>query len=142
MKIFSSTNRDTEGVTVRSTRCTHGEFSHKGSGNCEWILRTISSGTQPILRGVMSSDENGDDDGSSSSNSSTVELVAEGKKGETRSSARPIYLKLLYSNKGHIPSGIKVDSLKIVSAKGLGDTVKPYKGVKYITKAGEYVVRA
>ena len=56
--------------------------------------------------------------------------------------SKPSYIKLSYSHKGPVPSGLKVDSLKIISAKGLGDTVKPYKGVKYMTKSGNYIVRS
>lgn len=139
IKICTTNVQKSEGaISVRSTRCTHGEFSHKGNGNSEWNVRTVSTGTQPILRGVITSDENEDD----------VDSFGEQKK-EVASDVKnlgkifsPSYLKLLYSNKGHIPSGIKVDSLKIISTRGLGDTVKPYKGVKYITKTGEYVIRA
>ena len=40
-----------------------------------------------------------------------------------------------YSVKGWLASGIKVDGLQIDTRKsrGLGETVKPYKGVKYLT---------
>ena len=43
--------------------------------------------------------------------------------------------------KGWLASGVRVDSLQVVHGKGLGEGVKPYKGVKYVTKAGGVEVR-
>jgi hypothetical protein len=47
----------------------------------------------------------------------------------------PSSVTVSFSVKGWLPSGIKVDSLNIDTRKsrGLGDSVKPYKGVKYLT---------
>lgn len=53
----------------------------------------------------------------------------------------PNNLSLSYNLTGQVPSGTKVQSLKIVGSRGLGEGVKPYKGVRYITRVGEYVVR-
>lgn len=46
-----------------------------------------------------------------------------------------------FSVKGWLASGVRVDSLQVVHGKGLGEGVKPYKGVKYVTKAGGVEVR-
>ncbi|KAF8433617.1 Mu homology domain-containing protein [Terfezia claveryi] len=43
--------------------------------------------------------------------------------------------------KGWLASGVKVDSLQVVHGKGLVEGVKPYKGVKYVTKAGGVEIR-
>lgn len=51
------------------------------------------------------------------------------------------HVTLKYSLQGSVPSGLKVDSVNIVAARGLGEGVKPYKGVKYATEVKEYVVR-
>lgn len=51
------------------------------------------------------------------------------------------HVTLKYSLQGAVPSGLKVDSVNIVAARGLGEGVKPYKGVKYATDVAEYVVR-
>lgn len=51
------------------------------------------------------------------------------------------HVTLKYALQGAVPSGLKVDSVNIVAARGLGEGVKPYKGVKYATEVGEYVVR-
>lgn len=53
----------------------------------------------------------------------------------------PSHVSLSYSLQGAVPSGLKVDSVNVVAAKGLGEGVKPYKGVKYVTEVTEYVVR-
>ncbi|KAG5356257.1 AP-2 complex subunit mu [Yarrowia sp. B02] len=51
------------------------------------------------------------------------------------------HVTLKYGLQGAVPSGLKVDSVNIVAARGLGEGVKPYKGVKYATEVAEYVVR-
>jgi hypothetical protein len=55
--------------------------------------------------------------------------------------AMPRCALVAFSVKGWLASGVKVDSLKVVGGKGLGEGVKPYKGVKYLTKAGDIEVR-
>ncbi|RCK57680.1 AP-3 complex subunit mu [Candida viswanathii] len=117
---------------VKLNRATHGDFSTKGNGKAEWNLRQLKSGVSPVFYGSIISkttEDNGDKD--------DVSDDTKKKNGFLR----PNYIRLVYSHRGPVPSGLKVDSLKIISAKGLGDTVKPYKGVKYITKSGSYIVR-
>ncbi|KAL7273081.1 hypothetical protein RUND412_004091 [Rhizina undulata] len=46
-----------------------------------------------------------------------------------------------FSVKGWLASGVRVESLRVVDVKGLGEGVRPYKGVKYLTKAGGVEVR-
>ena len=127
------TDNDSVG-NVRATRCTHGDFLYRGNGLGEWTLRNVATGIQPILRGEITSEEESD----------LARLDDEPSASATPEAAPaflPAYFQLAYNHKGTIPSGIKVDLLKIMSAKGLGDSVKPYKGVKYITHTGEYIVR-
>ncbi|KAI0148739.1 Adaptor complexes medium subunit family protein [Xylariaceae sp. FL1272] len=47
----------------------------------------------------------------------------------------PSSASVSFSVKGWLPSGIKIESIQIDSRKsrGLGDGIKPYKGVKYLT---------
>lgn len=49
----------------------------------------------------------------------------------------PTSANLSFSVKGWLASGLKVDSLTVDTrrSKGLGEGVKPYKGVKYLTAA-------
>jgi|UPI00003BE556 hypothetical protein len=141
----SSGNSSINVSNIRASRITHGDFSFKGSGKGEWNIRNISTGTQPMLHGSIVSDGSYD----------SLELASALKEhdkshlGSDKESTplameaiKPIHLKLSYSHKGCVPSGMKVDSLKIVSAKGLGDTVKPYKGVKYMAKTGNFIIRS
>lgn len=53
----------------------------------------------------------------------------------------PTHISVSYKSIGQVPSGIKVQSLKINNARGSGDGVKPFKGVRYITVTGDYIVR-
>ena len=46
-----------------------------------------------------------------------------------------------FSVKGWLASGVKVESIRIVGGKGMGENVKPYKGVKYITRSEGVEVR-
>ncbi|KAF3929434.1 hypothetical protein AA313_de0203240 [Arthrobotrys entomopaga] len=49
----------------------------------------------------------------------------------------PRSVLLDFTIRGALLSGLKVDSLNIVGGKGLPETVKPYKGVKYLSRAGD-----
>ncbi|KAK6507191.1 hypothetical protein TWF481_005640 [Arthrobotrys musiformis] len=51
--------------------------------------------------------------------------------------AMPRSVLLDFTIRGALLSGLKVDSLNIVGGKGLPESVKPYKGVKYISRAGD-----
>ncbi|KAF3915058.1 hypothetical protein ABW21_db0204557 [Orbilia brochopaga] len=51
--------------------------------------------------------------------------------------AMPRSVLLDFTIRGALLSGLKVDSLNIVGGKGIAETVKPYKGVKYISRAGD-----
>jgi AP-3 complex subunit mu len=55
----------------------------------------------------------------------------------------PHSIAVSFTVKGWLPSGIKVDSLMIDAkkSKGLGEGVKPYKGVKYLTVSRKGVER-
>lgn len=120
--------------TIKSNRLTHGDFSYKGDGKAEWNLRTISTGVTPIFYGTIltkdSEEESDNEEGSNKETSTNSKVI------------KPTYIRLSYNNKGSLASGIKVESLKILSAKGMSDTVKPYKGVKYITQTGDFIVRS
>lgn len=72
----------------------------------------------------------------------TRELEKSKKKVSKRMQmAMPRCALVSFSVKGWLASGVKVESLKVVGGKGLGEGVKPYKGVKYLTKAAGVEVR-
>ncbi|KAH3675432.1 hypothetical protein WICMUC_002721 [Wickerhamomyces mucosus] len=114
---------------VKIIRLSHGDFQTKSKGTFEWVFDDrVSLGTSPILRGTIESASESINDtlsNSSSNDSQALKLF-------------PQLISASYTYKGALPSGIKVESLKII--KGLGD-VKPYKGVKYITKTGDFIIR-
>lgn len=137
---IEGSNADINAVSnIKTSRITHGDFQYKGNGRGEWNLRSTVTGIQPILRGAIVTSEE-----PSESSQATAENLIDIDTSMKRASkaATSTFLQLSYTHKGSVPSGLKVDSLKILSAKGLGDTVKPYKGVKYITKTGDFVVRS
>lgn len=62
---------------------------------------------------------------------------------EANRSLMPTSIAVSFNVKGWLPSGIKVESLvvDVQKSKGLGDGVKPYKGVKYLTVSKSGVER-
>lgn len=127
---------------IKISRITHGDFSYKGNGKGVWHLRDISSDTQPLLRGSILAESEAEIDKASLSevgqSSSSTNLKA---PTPSTNSAKPLYLKLSYLHKGCVPSGITVDSLNIISAKGLNNSVKPFKGVKYTATTDNFIIR-
>lgn len=99
---------------IKSIQASRGDFRYKGNGLGEWTLKNVPTDLTATMRGQI--------------------------RTETDTAARPVWVKVLFVYKGQVPSGLKVDSLKVVLQQGMGD-VKPYKGVKYITKAGDYSIR-
>ncbi|CDK28988.1 unnamed protein product [Kuraishia capsulata CBS 1993] len=123
-------------LTLKSLRMTHGDLRMTEKGTYEWGFdKLLTLGVHPSFRGALLSDS---DSNANSNNASDDESIT------ARLPKRPLqpkFVRMSYGNKGCLPSGIKVDLLKITSAQGLGENVKPYKGVKYITEIGQYVLR-
>ncbi|KAJ5168085.1 uncharacterized protein N7482_003679 [Penicillium canariense] len=66
--------------------------------------------------------------------SSTPRPTPRRTKAQVNASLMPNSASVSFSVRGWLPSGIKVDSLTIDQrrSRGLGESVKPYKGVKYL----------
>ncbi|KAB8260122.1 putative AP-3 adaptor complex subunit MU, partial [Aspergillus pseudonomiae] len=64
-------------------------------------------------------------------------------KAQLNTTLMPNSAAVSFSVRGWLPSGIKVDSLNIDPrrSRGLGETVKPYKGVKYLCVSRKGVER-
>ncbi|KAL4896825.1 Mu homology domain-containing protein [Aspergillus ambiguus] len=64
-------------------------------------------------------------------------------KTQLNASLMPSSASVSFSVKGWLPSGIKVDSLNVDTrrSRGLGEGVKPYKGVKYLCVSRKGVER-
>ncbi|ODQ81805.1 hypothetical protein BABINDRAFT_32326 [Babjeviella inositovora NRRL Y-12698] len=131
--------------TIKGIRVTHGDFQYKGNGRAEWVFhKNLLVGATPILRGkIVSSDGSNEehyDDSGSERNGFDIRSVTDSLSGVSEPLS-PTYIRLQYSTIGSIPSGIKVESLKIASTLGGGEGIKPYKGVKYITRTGDFFIR-
>ncbi|KAJ5744369.1 hypothetical protein N7533_009239 [Penicillium manginii] len=66
--------------------------------------------------------------------STTPRSTSRRTKAQINASLMPNSASVSFSVQGWLPSGIKVDSLNIDQrrSRGLGESVKPYKGVKYL----------
>jgi len=131
--------------TLVATRCSRGEFHHEGR-EVSWKIPTTGSGATPsstsTFRTAVQIRASADDD-------EEEEEVTSAKEGGKRAAARKRRIAMAmprcaivnFSVKGWLASGVRVDSVKIVGGRGMGEGVKPYKGVKYITRAGGIEVR-
>lgn len=129
----ASDSEDNSVVGMRTIRVTHGDFVYKGNGKGEWTIKNIATGNHALLRGSITTKETREEH----SETSSEENVADDK----RKPVSPSHYNLSFSYKGHTASGLTVDSLKVVSNKGMSGSVKPYKGVKYIAKSGDFTIR-
>ncbi|GME86577.1 unnamed protein product [Ambrosiozyma monospora] len=95
-----------------------------------WSSRMIGTEAQLNETGVTGS-----------SSADLVEMYDEGvlNKSKKATVIKPRFLKVNYTNKGSVPSNLKVKTLKVLS--GLKANVKPFKGVKYITKTGDFTIQ-
>lgn len=113
---------------VKTLRLSHGDLQTKSSGNFEWTFdQHTNLGINPVLRGVVEPYDDSND-----------RYERSDEEDHSKSYSFPKSIALSYTNTAAIPSGIRVDSLKIT--RGLTE-VKPYKGVKYITSTGDFVIR-
>lgn len=76
--------------------------------------------------------------------SSAKKTAASGPNSKQRASHSavfPTHVSVSYKATGQVPSGIKVQTLKINNTRGSSDQSKPFKGVRYVTLTGDYIVR-
>jgi AP-3 complex subunit mu len=69
--------------------------------------------------------------------------LAQQRKAQANKSLMPTSVSVSFNVRGWLPSGIRVDSLNVDvrRSKGLGEGVRPYKGVKYVTVSRKGVER-
>lgn len=126
---------------IKVTRITEGDFLYKGNGVGEWTIKNLQAGDNCVLQaGIRLSNFSANDSSIAISKEDLIDITMSAKNN-TRPPVMPTQFLVSYLYKGLVPSGLKVDSLKLVSIKGMSEAVKPYKGVKYITKTGNYTVR-
>ncbi|CAN6675067.1 hypothetical protein TRVA0_083S00188 [Trichomonascus vanleenenianus] len=123
--------------SVKSLRLTAGDFHIVSEGGVgEWRFPGKTAlGWSASLHGVLVGHEGSEEEQDQASSSGN------GASAASSQPCFPTHLTLSYQLTGQVPSGIKVNNLRI-SAKNIGDGVKPYKGVRYTTQVGEYIVRA
>ncbi|KAK9481180.1 Mu homology domain-containing protein [Lipomyces japonicus] len=111
--------------SIKSTRASSGEFNVEKKGIGYWRFPgKTPMGWNASLRGTMV----------------VSEELEPGEDG-TVPQEFPKYVKISYDCQGLLVSGTKVESLRVASASGLDDRVKPYKGVKYMTEGKDIVIR-
>ena len=149
--------------TFTGIRCSRGEFHHE-DGKVAWKIPTTGAffGTATLRTGVAvksygggDSDveeeepvDNGEYQDTQTTKTTTVNSGNEEEKAKREKQAKrkmemamPRCALVAFGVKGWLASGVKVESLKVVGGKGLGEGVKAYKGFKYLTKAGDIEVR-
>lgn len=127
--------------SIQNLRITAGDFHMADGGIGEWTFSGKTAlGWSATLRGTLvvatkdEEDEESGEEEADSKSSASSSLEATG-------AIFPKYMSLKYSVTGTVYSGISVDLLKINSLGGISDSVKPYKGVRYLTNTGEFIVR-
>ncbi|ODQ68421.1 clathrin adaptor, mu subunit [Nadsonia fulvescens var. elongata DSM 6958] len=141
-------------LNIKTLQATAGNFNYEGHGTGTWAFdRETPLGWSATFRGsvVRSIDEDeyeDDENRNNADNQSNQHRIAEvqdnnsnGKQRKSKNLLFPRHVAVSYNCEGHLPSRIKVDTVRIISSRGMGEGVKPYKGVKYSTKIGEYIVR-
>jgi AP-3 complex subunit mu len=120
-----------------------------GISSAGCVLRCSLVGTSdddeeaPLSNGMKSSTHDYDDDDYQSSdtksnpksNSTDTTAARDKQKKAQHAGLMPASANLSFGVKGWLASGLKVDALVIDTkrSKGLGEGVRPYKGVKYLT---------
>lgn len=153
--------------TLVNTRASKGDFIHDTEKNrVQWRLpnTAISPGAtytfkaEVIVKSSYEDEENDEGAGAKLSNydnnydvggsklAASPGAITPGKEKEKEKkpppsaqliASMPRSVLLDFTIRGALLSGLKVDSLNIVGGKGLPETIKPYKGVKYISRAGD-----
>ncbi len=133
---------------IKVIRASSGDLIYKSSGVAEWVFgENVPLGWNATLRGTIIKQEEEDFDkniDNSVDDDEELPKISELNISDKSSNNRilfPQYVKLSYDCMGYLPSGIKVANLKLVSSKGMSDSVKPYKGVKYSTAVDQFIVR-
>ncbi|GMG56263.1 unnamed protein product [Ambrosiozyma monospora] len=134
---------DGEGpYVIKTLRLTHGDLVFK-KGKYIWEFdKQQVTGISCVLKGKIGTEAQLNETGvTGSSSADLVEMYDNGdiNKSKKATIIKPRFLKVNYTNKGSVPSNLKVKTLKVLS--GLKANVKPFKGVKYITKTGDFTIR-
>ena len=130
---------------LKVLRSSTGTVTRTINGSYEWKLDSdVVVGGVFTLRGYIDtdgkgSDENHENDGASSASTTATATTSSRSKGSGAGGhLSPRFLRVHYKHHGSVPSGIKVQGIKVISG---GAKAKPFKGVKYTAAAGDFIVR-
>ncbi|AET41110.1 Apm3p Ecym_7266 [Eremothecium cymbalariae DBVPG len=160
---FPDRRNHTDEAKIKILRNTHGGWQTNLTNTTgSWILdKNTPVGSIPVLRGCVEQPEpsvslassNSSLDSILASTTATSAAAAANTKTTTHSSSSspptippaptaapifPTHLSLSYTNHGQLPSGIRIQSVNILSGLPKGT---PFKGVKYTTRAENVLVR-
>ena len=119
-----------DNTNLKVLRNSTGTIIRTETGNYEWKFDSdIVVGGKFTLRASVSDDDDNDDtnDGNDVNNDNH----------NNKSLLFPKFLKVKYKHYGSVPSGIKVKSINLIDSVN----PKPFKGVKYISSSGDYIIR-
>lgn len=123
--------------SLSNIRSSKGEYSYEPGGSITWKISGSALSSDPVatfkaevITRTSQPDVESDQD----------EVKPAQDSASSTLNNMPHVVFLGFSIKGWLGSGLKVDGLKVVG-RGLGDSVKPYKGVKYISKAEAIEIR-
>ncbi|OWB55702.1 hypothetical protein B5S28_g1578 [[Candida] boidinii] len=142
-KNSNNNNNLLHGHVIRSLRMTHGDLQFVDHGRYKWIFgKDLAMGVNCVFKGKIVPENQRDGSGSNNNNDrSDIESIDFNSSKYTPMTAlKPYYIKVSYNCKGSLPSGIKVESLKVLERKS-GINLKPFKGVKYIAEIDDLVFR-
>lgn len=114
-----STSDEDPNLQLKVLRSSTGTIIHSESGNSyKWVMDSdVVIGGRYTLRGCIGIGDCNE---------------------EKKVPIKPKFLKVNYRHHGSVPSGIKVQGVKVLSG---GIKAKPFKGVKYTSKSGDFIVR-
>lgn len=111
---------DFKDLKFKILRLSHGDFQVKSNGKNIWNFDAETPlGITAVFRGAM-------------------ELPEEETQDKALNIDFPEHISISYSNRGSLPSGIRVATIKV--NKGL-QNITPFKGVKYITTTDKFLIR-
>lgn len=124
---------------LKVLRSSTGTVTRTIHGSYEWKLDSdVVVGGVFTLRGCIDADAKSGEENSESDGTSAASTATRKKVSGARGHVSPRFLRVHYKHHGSVPSGIKVQGIKVISG---GAKAKPFKGVKYTTAAGDFIVR-
>lgn len=133
-------DNDSGHFDLKVLRSSTGTVTRTINGSYEWKLDSeVVVGGVFTLRGCIDTDgqNSGSGEGQLESDGASSTTTPR-KKRNGKTPVSPRFLRVHYKHNGSVPSGIKVQGVKVISG---GAKTRPFKGVKYTAKSGDFIVR-